>query len=86
MVGIFEAVAYVLVGLCAPMLYRMFKGPTVADRVLATDAMGVLIANALALLSVEYQRAIYLDVAIIVAALGFVGTIAIAKIFEEGKM
>ena len=54
MTGIFEAVALVLMGLCAPLLYRVVKGPTVADRVLASDAMGVLIANAMALLAVEY--------------------------------
>lgn len=86
MTGIFEAVAFVLVGLCVPLMYRVFKGPTIADRMLATDAASVLIANALALLSVEYHRAIYLDVAIVVAALGFIGTIAIAKIVEEGKV
>ena len=86
MAGIYEAVALVLLGLCAPMLYRVFKGPTIADRVLATDAIGVLVANALALLSVQYGRAIYLDVAIVVAALGFIGTLAIAKVLESGKL
>ncbi|MFH0817659.1 MAG: monovalent cation/H+ antiporter complex subunit F [Candidatus Micrarchaeota archaeon] len=86
MVGIFEAVAVVLIGLCAPLCYRVFKGPTIADRVLATDAMGVLIANALALLAVEFERSIYLDVAIVVAALGFIGTVAISKILESGKL
>ncbi len=86
MVSIFVAVAVVLFGLCGALCYRVFKGPTVADRVLATDAMGVLIANALALLSVEFQRSIYLDIAIVVAALGFVGTVAIAKVLESGKL
>ena len=86
MTGIFEAVAIVLSGLSFILLYRVVRGPTVADRVLATDAMGVLLANAMALLSVEYQRAIYLDVAIVVAALGFIGTVAIAKIVESGKV
>jgi multicomponent Na+:H+ antiporter subunit F len=86
MVGIFESVALVLLGLCIPLCYRVFKGPTVADRVLATDAMGVLIANALALLSVQFERQIYLDVAIVVAALGFAGTVAISKVLEGGKL
>lgn len=84
--SIFFAVAVVLAGLCTVLMYRVFKGPTVADRVLASDAAGVLIANALALLSVEYGRAIYLDVAIVVAALGFIGTVAIAKIYGSGKL
>ena len=86
MVGIFEAVAVVLIGLSGVLCYRVFKGPTVADRVLATDAMGVLIANALALLSVDFGRSIYLDVAIVVAALGFIGTVAIAKVLESGRL
>ncbi len=86
MVGIFEAVAIVLIGLSGALCYRVFKGPTIADRVLATDAMGVLIANALALLSVDFGRSIYLDVAIVVAALGFIGTVAIAKVLESGKL
>lgn len=86
MLGMFGAVALVLAGLAAILLYRVFKGPTVADRVLASDAAGVLVANALALLSVEYMRAIYLDVAIVVAALGFIGTVAIARVYEMGKL
>jgi len=64
----------------------VFRGPTVADRVLATDAIGVLIANALALLSVEFGRSVYLDVAIVVAALSFIGTVAISKVIEGGKL
>ncbi|MFH1470679.1 MAG: monovalent cation/H+ antiporter complex subunit F [Candidatus Micrarchaeota archaeon] len=83
---IYGAVSLVLLGLCIPLCYRVFRGPTVADRVLATDAIGVLIANALGLLSVEFGRSIYLDVAIVVAALGFIGTVAISKVLEGGKL
>ena len=79
-------VATALLLLSGALLYRVFKGPTLADRVLATDAIGILIADALALLSVEYGRAIYLDVAIVVSALGFIGTVAIAKVLLDGRL
>jgi multicomponent Na+:H+ antiporter subunit F len=84
--SIFEAVALVLLGLCGALLYRVFRGPTIADRVLATDAAGVMVVNSLALLSVEYGRPFYLDVAVIIAALGFVGTLVIAKLTEDGRL
>jgi len=83
---IFGAVATVLGGVCLILLYRVFKGPTVADRVAAGDSVGVILANSLALLSVEYSRSFYLDVAIVVGTLGFIGTLVIARMMEEGKL
>ncbi len=83
---IFGAVATVLGALGLVLLYRVVRGPTVADRIAAGDAIGVLIANSLALMSVAYSRSFYLDVAIVVAVLGFIGTVVISRMMESGKL
>ncbi|MCX6777461.1 MAG: monovalent cation/H+ antiporter complex subunit F [Candidatus Micrarchaeota archaeon] len=78
--------AYALTALALILLYRVAKGPTTADRVLAADAATALISCALALFSVESARAIYFDIALVMASVSFVGTLVIAKYFGEGKL
>ena len=50
------------------LLYRVFRGPTAADRICAMDALDLVTALALALYSLHTGRTIYLDIALVVAA------------------
>ena len=62
---------------------RLAKGPTLPDRVIAIDLIGVLLVCLLVLMAgVTTQRA-FLDVAMVVALISFVGTVAYARYIER---
>lgn len=65
------------------LLYRVAKGPSDADRVVAGKSIGLLITVALIVFSVYSGRGVYLDIAIALALFGFVGTLLISKYMEE---
>ena len=60
-------------------LYRMIKGPHLADRVLAGDTVAMLVAGLVVLLAIKYDSALFYDAALVVAILGFVSTVAFAQ-------
>ncbi len=67
------------------LLYRVFTGPTAADRMVAADSIDVLTVAVLVLISLFTGRGIYLDIAIVVGLFGFLGTVFVAK-YLEGKL
>lgn len=67
-------------------LYRVLSGPRTLDRVVALDASGVCGMGIIVILAVKYSEPFFLDVALIVAALSFVGTVSIAKFLMRGKI
>ena len=75
--------AIVLVVLAIALLYRIFRGPTAADRIAALDALDLSLSLALALYSLYTGRGIYLDIALVVALLGFVGTVFVGRYIER---
>lgn len=67
-------------------LYRAYRGPTVADRVLAVNIVGTKTLVVLALLAFVFHRNLYLDVAVVYALLNFVVTLAAARFLETGRL
>ncbi|MCA6213923.1 MAG: multicomponent Na+:H+ antiporter subunit [Thermococcaceae archaeon] len=65
-------------------MYRFFRGPTTADRIVAVDIMTTLTTGLMVLFALYYKRAIFLDVALVYAVLAFVGVIAFARYMEGG--
>ena len=63
-------------------LYRVGRGPTVPDQVVAIDILGTLIAGFCAMLTIETGLDFYMTIAIAWALLSFVGTLALAKYLE----
>jgi multicomponent Na+:H+ antiporter subunit F len=63
--------------------FRLLIGPTVPDRVIAIDLIGVLIVCALVVSAGAKADQAYLDVAIVLALISFVGTIAYARYVER---
>ena len=82
MIGLLIA-AIVMVVLAMGLLYRIFKGPTAADRVAALDTLDLVIALALSLYSLYTGRGIYLDIALVVALLGFISTVFAGRYIER---
>lgn len=75
--------AIILVALAIALLYRIFRGPTAADRIAALDALDLIVALALALYSLYTGRGIYLDIALVVALLGFISTVFVGRYIER---
>ncbi|MBI9031320.1 cation:proton antiporter [bacterium] len=65
-------------------LFRLFKGPTVADRIVALDAMTIISISLIVLIAHIAQRIIYLDVAIVYGLVSFIGVVAFARYLERG--
>jgi multicomponent K+:H+ antiporter subunit F len=66
--------------------WRLFRGPSVPDRVLALDTLYI---NALALLvalGVWWNTTLYFEVALLIGLLGFVGTVALATFLLRGRI
>lgn len=68
----------------AGLLYRLIKGPTVADRVVALDALGVALVSIIALLSLILDTEFFLEIILLLSILSFIGTAAFAKFIERG--
>lgn len=62
---------------------RLVRGPTLPDRVVALDLLGVLAAGAIALYSIRTDESTLLPVAIVMALVMFVGTVAFALYLER---
>ena len=80
---VFFAICFIVLALT--LIYRLVKGPSVADRAVVADSIDILSDMALVLFALFSGREIYLDVAMVTAVLGFVGSTLIAK-YLEGKL
>lgn len=60
-------------------LYRLLRGPGVPDRLLALDTLYVNTIALLILFGMHLGSTIYFEAALIIAMLGFVGTVMLSK-------
>ncbi|PJK13230.1 K+/H+ antiporter subunit F [Lysobacteraceae bacterium NML120232] len=60
-------------------LWRLLRGPTAPDRILALDTLYVSAIAQLVLLGMYIKSGIYFEAALIIAMLGFFGTLVLAK-------
>lgn len=73
-------IALILLGLALLVsVVRIIIGPTLADRVLALDLMTVVAMGFVGALAIRTGQMLYLDIAIALALLGFLATIALAR-------
>lgn len=63
---------------------RMVKGPTLPDRIVAMDLIGVLVIGLIVVLAATSGVREALDAAIVIALIGFVATVAYATYVERG--
>lgn len=73
----------VLVLLC---VWRVWRGRHVVDRLLGVDLVGTLMLAVLVITAVIQQRTLFLDVALGLAALSFIGIIALSKYIADEQM
>jgi multicomponent Na+:H+ antiporter subunit F len=79
------AIALALVGVAVLLAFlRLVRGPDLANRIVAVDLLSVLGVGIAGAASVAGNDAVYLDVALVLALIAFVGTVAFARYAELG--
>ena len=80
-------IAYGLVTLAFLMsFWRLVRGPDAPDRILALDTLYVNTIALLVLLGIHLGSAIYFEAALLIAMMGFVGTVALCKYLLRGDL
>mgnify|MGYP003980095919 FL=1 len=68
-------------------LIRAIKGPTVYDRILASNALGTKTVLMITVLGfVVGDPELYIDIALMDVLIGFIGTVAVLKVSEFGNL
>ncbi len=85
--GLLVDVVLVVVACSTVMcLFRIVVGPSIPDRVVAFDAFSTTLAAVVVLLVIRDSVAELIDVVLVLAILGFVGTMAVAKYIKRGDI
>lgn len=80
--GLLAATA-VFVGYAILLLYRIYRGPTLFDRILGVNMIGTQTFVAIALVAAALGEPTFLDIALVYALLNFLLSIAISKVSVE---
>jgi Multisubunit Na+/H+ antiporter, MnhF subunit len=67
-------------------VYRLFVGPTIMDRVASLDAIGNSVVVLLAIYAFSQQSQFLIDIAILLALISFIGTLALTKYVDKGEV
>ncbi|HUX32168.1 MAG TPA: K+/H+ antiporter subunit F [Thiobacillus sp.] len=80
-------IAFTLVSLAFLLsFWRLLRGPDAPDRILALDTLYVDTIALLVLLGIHLGSAIYFEAALLIAMMGFVGTVALCKYLLRGDI
>jgi multicomponent K+:H+ antiporter subunit F len=77
------AAVTVAVALCA---WRLLKGPELTDRVLALDTLYMNVVAMIILLDIRWDTELLFEAALLVAMMGFVSTVALARYITRGDV
>jgi multicomponent Na+:H+ antiporter subunit F len=83
---LFEILLYVQIGLAFLCLFRVIRGPSIADRMVGIDIFGILVVGICAILSIQTGRKFILDIGIAWIILSFIGTLTLAKYLGGHKL
>ena len=77
---------YIQVGLSLFCLFRVIRGPSIADRMVGIDIFGILVVGICAILTIQTGRGFILDIGIAWIILSFIGTLTLAKYLSGKKL
>ena len=66
--------------------YRLLRGPSMPDRILALDTMYINTTALLVLFGIHLGLAVFFEAALLIALMGFVGTVALCKYLLRGDI
>jgi multicomponent Na+:H+ antiporter subunit F len=85
MLEVVSQVTLAILGLALLVAFvRLVKGPTLPDRIVAIDLFGALVVGLIVVLAGWSGVRATLDAAIVIALIGFLGTVAYATYVERG--
>ena len=64
-------------------LIRLVRGPSLPDRVVALDLMGLLAVGVIAAYDIAFEQPVLLDAATVLTLVAFLGTVAFARYVER---
>lgn len=66
--------------------FRLVRGPSLADRVVGLDLLAILAIGFMTVYAVAAEQPMFLDVAVVLALIAFLGTVAFARFIEKGAL
>ncbi|ALS28158.1 subunit F of monovalent cation/H+ antiporter [Paenibacillus sp. 32O-W] len=67
-------------------MYRLVKGPSMADRIAALDTIGINLLSMIAVICMLFRTSVYFDIILMIGILTFIGTTAFARFIERGDV
>ena len=87
MLSIAIPIAFALVGTAVFLtLWRLWVGPSTPDRILALDTLAVNAIALIVLFGIQQGSPLYFEAALLIAMMGFVGTVALCKYLLRGDI
>jgi multicomponent Na+:H+ antiporter subunit F len=81
-----QAALVVASGLTLLAGYRVIRGPTTPDRVVALDTIGTNVVAIAVLYAMATTQGFFIDVSLVLAIIGFISTITVARYVTEGDI
>jgi multicomponent Na+:H+ antiporter subunit F len=79
-----EPVVFVMIGAALLLTFtRLARGPSLSDRIIALDLITVIAVGLIAMVAFEAEQPIFLDAALVLALVSFLGTVAFARYLER---
>ncbi|MCM3761559.1 Na(+)/H(+) antiporter subunit F1 [Alkalihalobacillus oceani] len=84
----FQTILYVVLVIMSLSLFvcfiRTIIGPTIPDRIVALDSFGINLIGFIGIVMILQDTLAYSEVLLVIAILGFIGTVALSKFIERG--
>ena len=77
---------YIQIALSLFCLFRVIRGPSIADRMVGLDIFGILVVGICAILAIQTGASFILDIGIAWIILSFIGTLTLAKYLSGKKL
>ncbi|WAJ72445.1 K+/H+ antiporter subunit F [Catenovulum adriaticum] len=87
MLGTVIIIVFAMLGVALLLnVWRLIKGPSIPDRILALDTMYINTIAVIVLYGVHNDTSLYFEAALLIAMLGFVSTVALCKYLLRGDL
>jgi len=81
------AIAFAMIALALGLnLWRILRGPSTPDRILALDTLYINAVAVLVLFGIHANSVVYFEAALLIALLGFISTAALCKYLLRGDI
>lgn len=87
MLAVVIPIAYAFMGAALLLtLWRLLVGPELPDRIMALDTLYINTVALLVLLGIDQNSTVYFEAALLIALIGFIGTVALCRYVLRGDI